>query len=891
MVVLQAGIPLQQNNVGGIAMKKIMVAILFLIPLIIIMTVNVSGLIISATVKISVESIILKNRAEIIDNVYINFNEYRDVNKYYKIDAVTYPKIAWANLGWSTSDLNVAYVDKGKVFFVGYGDVTITCYSLENININARVNFYVSGDTIYSVNIIEYGEENISDAIDLAIYDRKLLDKVIVPANALKDKVINWSSSNPDAVSVDGNGVITGKSIGTSAITMSITEDDIIHSDTVTINVLPAYKLLKTNSIVIGSSSVNLADYAINDDFIITNIQGNATFDSTTVTHTGSSVEEVIVTVSQGGIESEITIQFTDGLLLLGFLNYDVLSSTIWNLGNYVWAGSACFKLDSVVMNNDYQGLAPNVQWYSSDTDVIEVVSGRLHALQSGSATITLSANGFVSAELHIEVKAPMESVSLELDNLGDKRGIEGKRVFGIKSYHYNEQNVPYIDNTFELKVSSYRPLDAEQVYDYRSSNTDYATVDVNGIITFYEEGIGNSVIIYITARYSVSARPVSDYYEFHLVNGVNIGLNVNPADNTDDNPDCTIYDELKSVLSVETQDNAVLHTNVYYPTRGEGGGSITAYADIYGNGYKIDAQFMEKDFSTSMFGINYSFERDELVFNNVTLNSGYPTDDFTVYLKNGGTMFIIGASDEIVGNKRFVVRYSIMQYSYCHMYVHGGKVTLDGCVVRNTAGPTINSDNSEGHAPDITVNNCIFSNTIAPIITIYSYFNLSDNPPLSKYSSLRLTGKNYIYNWKDIQNIKVDIVPENAMPNNLGTVFNNSINKAVRQELKQSKFDVLKVDAKDPVTGFNKSYVNFSILIVGVWRDASHFNLHYDRDDFVNIELDVSSTDIGKILGKTAYNNPCYLLTPQNPDGIPTTLPNEDYELNEITLSRLRGN
>lgn len=871
-------------------MKKIMIAILFLIPLIIIMSVNVSGIIISAAVKISVESIVLKNRGEYIDYVTINFNEYNDVNKYYKIDAVCYPKLARPDLVWTTSDKKVALVEKGKVYFIGYGEVSITCYSAGNVNISARCNFFVTGDTIYSLDIVEFGQEDAVDEIDLAMYDRKLLDKVIVPANALQDKIINWESSDENIVKVDNNGVLTSLSVGQATVTVSIVEEDKLHKDSIKVNVLESYRFLKKDELYISSDSVDISDYTINRSFTMRVTKGAGTVEGTVLNYTGSGAGDVTVEVRASGYKENLTVHFTNGQYLLGYLNLDILDETLWKGGRNIWAGSACYVLKPVVLNDDYH-IMPDVKYYSSNTDVIENVKGRLYALKGGQSEITVKADGFVDATITISVKSPMESVTLALDEAGDKCGIEGVRVFGIESYHYGPNNTSYIDNNFKLEVRSFMPASAEQVYDYRSSNTEYATVDDNGIINFKEAGIGNSVIIFITARYSVSARPVRDYYEFHLVEGVNIGLGINPHQNTDDTPDFTVYDQLKAVVNREAQKNAILHSNIYVPSKEYGTGRLECFGSVYGNGYKIDGQYYVDEFDTEMFRINFEYEKDNIEFRNITLNSAVQVDDFMVYVNNGGTMFSICNRNDMTQGKSFTFRYCIMQYAFCHAYINGGNVLVDGCVLRNTAGPTLNCNTEDNYTPNVTVNNCIFSNIIAPIMLLYTYFNPNDGfQVIDQYGSLTLKGKNYIYNWKEIQNVRADIIPPSSLPNNLGVIFNNQINKTIRTELKSDAFEIIKINAKDPSTGINKTYVNFSIFITGVWRDASKFNLNYNRNDYINIEMDISRTDIGKILANSDFNYPCYLLTPQNPSGIPTTLPGETYELNDKTLKRLRG-
>jgi hypothetical protein len=873
-------------------MKKLMIAILFLIPLIIIMTVNVSGIIISAAVNISVEQIILKYRGEEIDYVDINFNEY-DEYKYYKIDAVCYPKIAHPDLVWTSSDKSVAYVEKGKVYFVGYGEVEIFCYSKDNVNVFSRCTFYVSGDTIYSVGIAKFGMKEPCETIDIAVYERILLDKIIIPANALKDKRIMWESSNEKVLTVDANGVIEGIKTGKSRVTMSIEEDGIIHSDTVTVNVINSYNYLIKDEIYISGKSVDISDYTINKSFVMSVVGENteATVNGSELIYTGTGHADIVVRLNYSGIVKDMTVHFTDGDLLLGYLNLDILNKTVWNKGNTVWSGSACYVLTPTVLNDDYTGAIPKVTFNSSDEDNLEVDNGVLIGRSGGISDITISAQGFVDAVIRISVSTPMERLSLVLDNADDGKGaIEKVKVFGVKTWHYNESGGGYIDNTYKLMIDSFSPANAEQSYEYRSSNTEYATVSSDGLIAFSEAGIGKSVIIYVMAKYPVSVRPVMDYYEFNLVDGVNIGSYLMPEENTDDAPVFKVFNELRNTVgNKDNTENAVFHSNVYVPRAEDGGDLIYLYGDIYGNGYKFDARYVSKNYGTNSFRFRYEKDRKLTFIRNLTINGALPTEDFMEYMNNGGTIFDIGENRDKYLDKVFSLKYCIIQYAFSLVYTWGGKVEVDGCVLRNAAGPAVNANNYSRENPDITIRNCIFSNIVGPVMLSSNYLNLSDpDQEIDGVSKLRLEGSIYIYNWKEVSELRTDVVPPGVLPDYLNDAFNDKINTIVKTELKKEKYDILKVEDKDPVTGVKGEYVNFGIFIIGVWYDASKMPVTYDSKNYLKMQIDVKDTEIPLMFSGFVY--PCYLISPKNLNNTPTTMPHETYELNEQTLKRLKG-
>lgn len=53
----------------------------------------------------------------------------------------------------------------------------------------------------------------------MIIFDSHKLNATVLSTNAT-NKTLTWSSSNPDIVSVDSNGIISAKKIGSAIITV-----------------------------------------------------------------------------------------------------------------------------------------------------------------------------------------------------------------------------------------------------------------------------------------------------------------------------------------------------------------------------------------------------------------------------------------------------------------------------------------------------------------------------------------------------------------------------------------------------------------------------------------------------------------------------------------------
>lgn len=653
-------------------MKKILIGILICIPLIIVFAIDISGSIIATSTDITIEEISLYHDGNLLDDVIeIEINDY--VNRAYRIEAVTYPSIAAKELVWSSSDIGIASVDaNGDVTFTGkgFGEVKIFCQSKNNLTIRATAIFYVSGTEIYSIEIVKQGEDEYSSAISMELGEKIQLTKIVLPAPAIREKKTVWTSSNESVATIDGNGIVTAHSYGTTTIKASVYEpakDEYITSE-IALSVNVTTHILKKQYLTITGDSVNLEDYAFTTGFELTGIVGAATAEGTTLIYEGAEAGEVTLKAKKGEKEDNLTVRFTKGANELTFRNLDMLYSLLWANGAYVSLNNYEFSLVAVVANDDYTGAALGEVTYSvSNPQVLRrEQDGSIYGLTSGTATLTATANGFKTASIEIEVKTPLEYVAITIDNDEDERGVEGTRIWGNKfavkvenlgeDYDLSKVTRPTVDfiygyvNTYQFEIATYRPEGADLTFTYYSTNEDYATVDENGVITFKEAAIGNKVGVYMVAKYSYGANSARDGYVFNVVDGINLGYEIRESDDcvnleklTQDpslvNFDLAMmfayflegwyweYDRPENCVNGEQlkKENIILQSDIYYtPDHWE----PYVLTSIYGNGFKIDGRFKVVDNESFILKMNRTLGGD-IVFQNLTLNSAKsPTDE-----------------------------------------------------------------------------------------------------------------------------------------------------------------------------------------------------------------------------------------------------------------------
>lgn len=168
------------------------------------------------------------------------------------INATLNPKAA-GHLTFESNDESIIKVDNvtGKVSAVGVGKTTVFISFEGNENYlpsNATVEVSVySSDIPTSIDVNETFDMHVDDSIDI--------EAVLNPSNAGR---LNYTSSNPEIVSVDENGIITAKKIGQANITVSFKGNERYLANSTT--VLVTVSLIPTSIEASNSASVNLTE-------------------------------------------------------------------------------------------------------------------------------------------------------------------------------------------------------------------------------------------------------------------------------------------------------------------------------------------------------------------------------------------------------------------------------------------------------------------------------------------------------------------------------------------------------------------------------------------------------------------------------------------------------
>lgn len=809
-------------------MKKIVIAMLLILPLIIVASVLVATGVISNEAYIAVESVELN--VDTTKTLEIGLSEGE-----FSFNATVYPMGAKnKSVIWKIENVqcfgdemeNPVVIDAtGHVRFYTYCTFDVVVTTVEASK-TARVNVYVKCDRLDGVKI-----EGDLDA--LKVGDSRALKAVFVPLDAEVDEV-TWSSSDESVVKVDKNGIITACKVGVADITLKAKE--FTAERRVTVNV--------------GATKFG-REFYIGDGFAVSELEAGEV-----EVLSGGRIEDgvfrydgdIAVLETFGG---QVVIKKCDyGDIVIE--NADILSDRLWYLGKiaphikavYADARRAGEKVDAS---------------YRSDNESAATVSsdGKITLLNKGVVNFTAVAGG-KSAKIELEFVRPVTYIRLDTVNNDDKRGIAGETVYGSEYYENGELknyvlpiNIQYPDSAdwddFILTVSD----------DRIATVVDGRKVIINGSV----EEIKNLTVT-VTAKYSAfESMQARTSRTFKIVNGVN----------------CVSFAEMKR--AAEDGKTVVMRNNV---SLAEGDGALSIRSDFYGNGFMLDATDSVKSEQTApVLKVSAS---------GVTVSNAIIRCDDIVKINqsNGmsGTSIQIGEDEEeFLENVK--IEYTVMENGYYNLAAYRAEVLVDGCIMRNASNfgifvPSRFNSKREYVYSDLTLNNCIMSNIVATAIGMPTEAEESKDVPLRVQSKFTSTGFLDIYNWQDVTAPKMldrpltgDAAIDNALKGALGSALSAELSKDEYAELRY---------VGDYGEG-DTTYIHLAMVTAGATNYAMPVeNVSFEDQRFYMLSLEnLFNTHV---LLKLFHLKPCYLWMYKNTaDVTPDSVFSEDAE----TYARLR--
>jgi len=352
-------------------------------------------------------------------------------------------------LTWKSSDESVVTVENGLIKAVGRGTATITVTTTNGKKATAKVT--VKEPKVLSVTV-EKTEYNLTiDSEDITIN----------PTIETQDNPtyeIEWTSSNENVVTIE-EGVL--KVIGTGAATITLKAQDKIA--TIEVNVTSPLKEIQLNKTEITLNKDETTNLEVTFNPIDTT-------DDKTLTWTSS--DETVVTVENGLIKAvgrgtaTITVTTTNGKKATAKVTVKepkVLSVTVEKTEYNLTIDSEDITINPTIETQDNPTY--EIEWTSSNENVVTIEEGVLKVIGTGAATITLKAQDKL-ATIEVNVTSPLKEITI------------------------NESiNEMLIGETIQLTIQ-YNPVnttDNKKII-WTSSDESIAIVE-NGLVTALEKG------------------------------------------------------------------------------------------------------------------------------------------------------------------------------------------------------------------------------------------------------------------------------------------------------------------------------------------------------------------------------------------------------------------
>lgn len=795
-------------------MKKVLIGVLILIPIIIVASVLLTT------------NIISKNSYLPVDRVELNENNIEfsldNGNTIDTLKATVYPRLAKNhNLTWSieeqhsdipfvyakddpcqdcadlsdkelkehidTNHIDIATIDNnGVVTVYGYGSFIVKVTTEEG-NKFATCSVKVVGDKVTKIELMPYGSSSKlseKDVISMDTGERLLVNPIFTPGGA-RDKTVTWKSADERIVEVDKNGILSAKGAGETTISVSSNDTGIGTSVKVKVN----------NGVFKGESycytadtTVNVKNYMNVSDFTSVKVAGG-TLSSDGTLNFDENATVATVTVN-GKTFSAIKVDaLSDDDIV--FKNYDILLQKLYNKNGdeveYIVKRGLPIYLEVVYRNPEKSGV-PEVDFSSNDIAPGSPIVNIEQFDQSGKesnvgnvAMIEPNKEGDVKilakdrttnktcSTVELKVVTPVFAINLALNATDAKRGIAAETVFGNKIFNadctetspysfYMDFNYPKdvdIEN-FEFSTSD------ESIAKFSDEKGSYNKLVLNDKMPDEKKGLKNKVIITIKAKYPMyDNMPVVATYVLNVIDGYTVSNETQLKKALHEKKESVAIYVKDSTAGGKLEIRADNNTDASKITMQEG-------TSMYGNGFIVC--FNEQDMidrKNDYFNELLKIETSNVHVENTILRMGYNDPE----AKNGLLQWeksrrcvrilyeIENYDDETKNNEtinNISFKYCIFENAKTVMEIAGADVNIEGCIFRNSSAnslfiPMSGNTSTYGRLPaNVTLKNTVFTHSALMPIFVQTDF---DRDRKREDESGKVVGYPEGSTWEDMKN------------------------------------------------------------------------------------------------------------------------------------------
>lgn len=795
-------------------MKKVLIGVLILIPIIIVASVLLTT------------NIISKNSYLPVDRVELNENNIEfsldNGNTIDTLKATVYPRLAKNhNLTWSieeqhsdipfvyakddpcqdcadlsdkelkehidTNHIDIATIDNnGVVTVYGYGSFIVKVTTEEG-NKFATCSVKVVGDKVTKIELMPYGSSSKlseNDVISLDTGERLLVNPIFTPGGA-RDKTVTWKSADERIVEVDKNGILSAKGAGETTISVSSNDTGIGTSVKVKVN----------NGVFKGESycytadtTVNVKNYMNVSDFTSVKVAGG-TLSSGGTLNFDENATVATVTVN-GKTFSAIKVDaLSDDDIV--FKNYDILLQKLYNKNGdeveYIVKRGLPIYLEVVYRNPEKSGV-PEVDFSSNDiapgSPIVNIEQFDQLGKESNVGNVAMiepNKEGDVKilakdrttnktcSTVELKVVTPVFAINLALNATDAKRGVAAETVFGNKIFNadctetspysfYMDFNYPKdVDfENFEFSTSD------ESIAKFSDEKGSYNKLVLNDKMPDEKKGLKNKVIITIKAKYPMyDNMPVVATYVLNVIDGYTVSNETQLKKALHEKKESVAIYVKDSTAGGKLEIRADNNTDASRITMQEG-------TSMYGNGFIVCYNEQDMiDRKNDYFNELLKIETSNVHIENTILRMGYNDPE----AKNGLLQWeksrrcvrilyeIENYDDETKNNEtinNISFKYCIFENAKTVMEIAGADVNIEGCIFRNSSAnslfiPMSGNTSTYGRLPaNVTLKNTVFTHSALMPIFVQTDF---DRDRKREDESGKVVGYPEGSTWEDMKN------------------------------------------------------------------------------------------------------------------------------------------
>lgn len=772
-------------------MKKVLIGVLILIPIIIVASVLLTT------------NIISKNSYLPVDRVELNENNIEfsldNGNTIDTLKATVYPRLAKNhNLTWSieeqhsdipfvyakddpcqdcadlsdkelkehidTNHIDIATIDNnGVVTVYGYGSFIVKVTTEEG-NKFATCSVKVVGDKVTKIELMPYGSSSKlseKDVISMDTGERLLLNPIFTPGGA-RDKTVTWKSADERIVEVDKNGILSAKGAGETTISVSSNDTGIGTSVKVKVN----------NGVFKGESycytadtTVNVKNYMNVSDFTSVTVAGGTLSSDGTLTFDENATVATVTVNGKTFSAIKVAALSDDDIV---FKNYDILLQKLYNKNGdeveYIVKRGLPIYLEVVYRNPEKSGV-PEVDFSSNDiapgSPIVNIEQFDQLGKESNVGNVAMiepNKEGDVKilakdrttnktcSTVELKVVTPVFAINLALNATDAKRGVAAETVFGNKIFNADcTETSPY---SFYMDFNYPKDVDFEN-FEFSTSDESIAKFsDEKGSynklvlkeIPDEKKGLKNKVTITIKAKYPMyDNMPVVATYVLNVIDGYTVSNETQLKKALHEKKESVAIYVKDSTAGGKLEIRADNNTDASRITMQEG-------TSMYGNGFIVCYNEQDMiDRKNDYFNELLKIETSNVHIENTILRMGYNDPE----AKNGLLQWeksrrcvrilyeIENYDDETKNNEtinNISFKYCIFENAKTVMEIAGADVNIEGCIFRNSSAnslfiPMSGNTSTYGRLPaNVTLKNTVFTHSALMPIFVQTDFERDKN-------------------------------------------------------------------------------------------------------------------------------------------------------------------